>query len=113
METLAAELYEKVWLLGGTISGEHGDGLSRTPFLARQYGPLVNVFREVKQIFDPQGSAEPRQDRAARADADDAQLAADDDPLRRSKRPTRRGDRNERPHRRARSHCNCVGSRTS
>jgi FAD/FMN-containing dehydrogenase/Fe-S oxidoreductase len=53
MESLASELYEQVWLLGGTISGEHGDGLSRTPFLARQYGPLVNVFRELKQIFDP------------------------------------------------------------
>ncbi|MCA9240828.1 MAG: FAD-binding oxidoreductase, partial [Planctomycetales bacterium] len=26
MEILASEVYEKVWLLGGTISGEHGDG---------------------------------------------------------------------------------------
>jgi FAD/FMN-containing dehydrogenase/Fe-S oxidoreductase len=59
MESLAAELYEKVWLLRGTISGEHGDGLSRTPFLAKQYGPLVNVFRELKQIFDPQGILNP------------------------------------------------------
>jgi len=54
MEELAVELYERVWMLRGTISGEHGDGLSRTPFLARQYGPLVNVFRELKRIFDPQ-----------------------------------------------------------
>src|SRR5262249_36209838 len=59
MESLAAELYEKVWLLGGTISGEHGDGLSRTPFLARQFGPLVNVFRELKQIFDPHNLLNP------------------------------------------------------
>ncbi len=59
MESLAAEMYEKVWLLNGTISGEHGDGLSRTPFLARQYGPLVNVFRELKQIFDPHGILNP------------------------------------------------------
>jgi len=59
LETLAAELYEKVWLLGGTISGEHGDGLSRTPFLAAQFGPLTNVFRELKQIFDPQGLLNP------------------------------------------------------
>jgi FAD/FMN-containing dehydrogenase/Fe-S oxidoreductase len=59
MESLAAELYEKVWLLQGTISGEHGDGLSRTPFLAKQYGPLVNVFRELKQVFDPQGILNP------------------------------------------------------
>lgn len=59
LETLAAELYDKVWLLGGTISGEHGDGLSRTPFLGGQYGPLVNVFRELKEIFDPQGLLNP------------------------------------------------------
>jgi FAD/FMN-containing dehydrogenase/Fe-S oxidoreductase len=59
MEELAAELYERVWLLRGTISGEHGDGLSRTPFLARQYGPLVNVFRELKRIFDPHGRLNP------------------------------------------------------
>lgn len=59
LETLAAELYEKVWLLGGTISGEHGDGLSRTAYLSGQFGPLVNVFRELKQIFDPQGLLNP------------------------------------------------------
>jgi FAD/FMN-containing dehydrogenase/Fe-S oxidoreductase len=59
MESLAVELYEKVWSLHGTISGEHADGLSRTPFLARQYGPLANVFRELKQIFDPQGLLNP------------------------------------------------------
>jgi FAD/FMN-containing dehydrogenase/Fe-S oxidoreductase len=59
MESLAAALYDQVWLLRGTISGEHGDGLSRTPFLAKQYGPLVNVFRELKQIFDPQGILNP------------------------------------------------------
>jgi FAD/FMN-containing dehydrogenase/Fe-S oxidoreductase len=59
LETLAAALYEKVWLLGGTISGEHGDGLSRTPYLAAQFGPLANVFRELKQIFDPQGLLNP------------------------------------------------------
>jgi anaerobic glycerol-3-phosphate dehydrogenase C subunit len=59
MEKLASELYEKVWLLGGTISGEHGDGLSRTPFLSRQFGPLMNVFRELKRMFDPQGIMNP------------------------------------------------------
>jgi Fe-S oxidoreductase len=59
LETVASELYEKVWLLGGTVSGEHGDGLSRTPFLGAQFGPLVNVFRELKQIFDPQGLLNP------------------------------------------------------
>ncbi|MEM6329406.1 MAG: FAD-linked oxidase C-terminal domain-containing protein [Planctomycetota bacterium] len=59
LEQLAEELYEKVWLLGGTISGEHGDGLSRTPYLTGQHGPLMNVFRELKRIFDPAGVLNP------------------------------------------------------
>jgi FAD/FMN-containing dehydrogenase/Fe-S oxidoreductase len=53
MAQLASDLYDEVLALGGTISGEHADGLSRTSFIRRQYGPLADVFREVKQIFDP------------------------------------------------------------
>lgn len=59
LESLASDLYDTVWLLGGTISGEHGDGLSRTPFTSRQHGPLVNVFRGVKELFDPKGVLNP------------------------------------------------------
>ena len=53
MAQLATNLYEEVLAVGGTISGEHASGLSRTPFMRQQYGPLVDVFREVKRIFDP------------------------------------------------------------
>lgn len=59
MEVLAADLYQQVFDVGGTISGEHGDGLSRTPFLRQQYGPLCDVFREVKRIFDPREILNP------------------------------------------------------
>ena len=37
---MAEDLYAEVFDIGGTISGEHGDGISRTPFVRRQYGPL-------------------------------------------------------------------------
>lgn len=59
MSHLASDLYDEVLAVGGTISGEHADGLSRTPFIRRQYGPLVDVFREVKRIFDPQDILNP------------------------------------------------------
>ncbi len=59
MEDLAADLYREVFEVGGTISGEHGDGLSRTPFIRQQYGELYDVFREVKQLFDPLGILNP------------------------------------------------------
>ena len=59
MEDLAADLYREVFEVGGTISGEHGDGLSRTPFIRQQFGELYDVFREVKRIFDPLGILNP------------------------------------------------------
>lgn len=59
MQDLATQLYEKVLDVGGTISGEHGDGLSRTWFVQRQHGPLYEVFRGVKRIFDPQNILNP------------------------------------------------------
>jgi FAD/FMN-containing dehydrogenase/Fe-S oxidoreductase len=59
MQEFAAELYEQVMSVGGSISGEHGAGLSRTWFMRRQYGPLYDVFREVKRIFDPENLLNP------------------------------------------------------
>lgn len=59
MHDFATELYEQVLAVGGTISGEHGAGLSRTWFLKKQYGPLYDVFREVKRIFDPENLFNP------------------------------------------------------
>ncbi|REJ67005.1 MAG: anaerobic glycerol-3-phosphate dehydrogenase subunit C [Planctomycetota bacterium] len=53
MEPLVEELYAEVFAVGGTISGEHADGLSRTTFIKTQYGPLYDLFREIKRIFDP------------------------------------------------------------
>ncbi|MBC19930.1 MAG: oxidase [Planctomycetaceae bacterium] len=59
MERIAREVYDEVLRRGGTISGEHGDGLSRSQFVSQQAGPLYETFREIKQIFDPQGILNP------------------------------------------------------
>ena len=59
LEPLAAQVYEAALELGGTISGAHACGLSRTQFLRRQYGELVQVFREVKDAFDPANLLNP------------------------------------------------------
>ena len=59
MRLMAEELYEEVFSVGGTIGGEHAYGLSRTQFLQRQAGPLYEVLRQVKQIFDPENVLNP------------------------------------------------------
>ncbi len=46
--------------LGGSLSGEHGDGQSRAELLERMYGPeIVAAFRQVKAVFDPKGRMNP------------------------------------------------------
>lgn len=59
MEVLADDLYEAVFKVSGTMSGEHGAGLSRTPFMRRQYGDLYPLFVEIKKLFDPQNLFNP------------------------------------------------------
>ena len=59
MESLAADLYDAVFQVGGTMSGEHGVGLSRTPFMRRQHGDLYPVFAEIKRLFDPRNILNP------------------------------------------------------
>ncbi len=59
MEDLARDLYHAAISVGGSISGEHGLGISRTAFLRSQYGELYRVFQEVKAVFDPQNLFNP------------------------------------------------------
>lgn len=57
---LIDEYYKLVMSLGGSTSGEHGDGRLRGPYLEQLYGPEVYaMFTKVKQIFDPYGTLNP------------------------------------------------------
>jgi glycolate oxidase len=64
-ETRAAEkavqlLMETVVALGGAISGEHGIGLAKTPFLRIQHSPAqVGAMLAVKKALDPRGILNP------------------------------------------------------
>jgi Fe-S oxidoreductase len=45
---------------GGALSGEHGDGLVRSPFQEKMYGPILyQAFREIKRTFDPYNILNP------------------------------------------------------
>ena len=59
-EAIAAAVADLVLRYGGALSGEHGDGLVRSPFQERMYGPeLYRAFRELKRAFDPLGLLNP------------------------------------------------------
>lgn len=55
-----AEVFRKTVALGGTISGEHGIGIAKAPFLEMEVGPLgVTAMKRVKNCFDPNGILNP------------------------------------------------------
>jgi FAD/FMN-containing dehydrogenase len=55
-----ADTAELVRALGGTLSGEHGDGRIRAPFLQRIWHQThVEAFRRVKKYLDPHGILNP------------------------------------------------------
>jgi len=48
------EVYDLVFEYGGSMSGEHNDGLVRSHYLEQMYGPEVyKLFEQTKDIFDP------------------------------------------------------------
>ena len=59
IEDLAGEFYDIILGAGGTISAAAGRGLSRTQFLPRQYGDLFQIFRDIKDVFDPANLLNP------------------------------------------------------
>jgi FAD/FMN-containing dehydrogenase len=57
---LAPRVYELVLAAGGTTTGEHNDGIIRTPYLPQLFGPeMMGLFEETKRIFDPAGIMNP------------------------------------------------------
>jgi FAD/FMN-containing dehydrogenase len=57
---ISKEVYELIIKYNGSITGEHNDGLVRTPYLKQMYGPKIySLFEETKKIFDPEDIFNP------------------------------------------------------
>ena len=53
-EQMVGEIFEASLSLGGTLSGEHGVGILKRPYLVRALGPIsVEVQRNIKHALDP------------------------------------------------------------
>ncbi len=60
MVSIANAISDLVLEFNGSMSGEHGDGLARSHFNQKLFGPtLYEAFRQVKQIFDPKNLMNP------------------------------------------------------
>jgi glycolate oxidase len=53
-ELMVAEIFEASLAVGGTLSGEHGVGMLKRPYLERALGPAsLDIQRRIKQALDP------------------------------------------------------------
>ena len=60
IEGLSVRVYKLVLEYGGSITGEHNDGIIRTPFVKMQFGDdMYRLFEETKKIWDPQNIFNP------------------------------------------------------
>lgn len=58
---LSEKVYKLVFEFKGSTTGEHNDGLIRTPYLESMYGEKIyNLFKEVKKIFDEKNIFNPK-----------------------------------------------------
>ncbi len=54
------DIFNKAIEIGGVISGEHGIGISKMPFLPLQYKkPTIDIMKQIKQALDPAGILNP------------------------------------------------------
>lgn len=60
MRTISQGIARLAIQLGGTTTGEHGEGFARSHYNEELYGPVLHqAFKELKSIFDPAGLMNP------------------------------------------------------
>ncbi len=60
MRAISEEVSSLVLEFGGAMSAEHGDGIVRSEWNEKMFGPeLYRAFREIKSTFDPAGIMNP------------------------------------------------------
>jgi glycolate oxidase len=59
-EAAVKELFSQTIAMGGTISGEHGVGITKAPYLHMEIGnEELSLMKRIKKAFDPNGILNP------------------------------------------------------
>ncbi len=59
-ETAVEALFDYTLELGGTISGEHGIGITKAPYIKKEIGDVeLTLMKKIKNVFDPKGILNP------------------------------------------------------
>jgi glycolate oxidase len=60
VEKASEEIFKKVVEMGGTLTGEHGIGLAKAPFMHLEHDDVaMRVMRSLKRLFDPNNILNP------------------------------------------------------
>jgi glycolate oxidase len=59
-ETVVRELLQRVIDLGGTITGEHGIGITKAMYMEMEFSrPAIDLMKQIKRVFDPNNVLNP------------------------------------------------------
>jgi glycolate oxidase len=59
VKTALEELFKAALSLGGTLTGEHGIGLSKKEFMGLEHGSSLTLMKNLKRVFDPKNILNP------------------------------------------------------
>ena len=58
-DELADRLHKLAIEVGGTVTGEHGTGVVRAPYMRAEHGDALDVMKRIKGLLDPRGILNP------------------------------------------------------
>ena len=59
-EAAIEKVFDITLAMGGTLSGEHGVGIAKRPYISKEIGSVEQaIMKKIKQVFDPKGLLNP------------------------------------------------------
>jgi FAD/FMN-containing dehydrogenase len=59
LEDMMEECFKATWKMGGSMTGEHGDGMLRAKYVERQYPKTYDIMRQIRDVYDPKRLLNP------------------------------------------------------